>query len=210
MTSLRMIEDDKKCKTSSSNDYFKYNVGETLKNMRLSKNLTQKFVARANGLSPAMISLIESNNISASITTLTKLLKFYGVSMSWLFNDNNVTSRYEIIRKDDRRVLSKISVLNGSRNGNGFCCESLAQMRRKKMHPYIITLSKDIVGDNVYTHFGESFMYVLKGAIELTLGDRQVVIGEGDSAYLDAALEHGFRSRDGSEVMVLVVKMTES
>ncbi|HOI17798.1 MAG TPA: helix-turn-helix transcriptional regulator, partial [Geobacteraceae bacterium] len=61
MTSLRMIEDDKKCKTSSSNDYFKYNVGETLKNMRLSKNLTQKFVARANGLSPAMISLIESN-----------------------------------------------------------------------------------------------------------------------------------------------------
>lgn len=191
-----------------NNEYMKYNVGETLKNLRLSNNLTQKYVARANGLSPAMISLIERNNISASITTLSKLLKFYGVKMSWLFDENNATSKYEITRKNERKPLSKIFAQYGNCSGNGYFCEALLQIKRKKMQPYIITLSDDIIGDNFFVHYGESFMYVLKGYFELTLGGRPVVLKEGDSIYLDASMEHGFHSKDGSEVTVLVVKMT--
>lgn len=208
MNSLKIAKSVNNDKLVIANEYLKYNVGETLKNLRLSNNLTQKHVARANGLSPAMISLIERNNISASITTLSKLLKFYGVKMSWLFDENNAIEKYEIIRKSERRPLSKIFAQNGTCSGYGYFCEALLQMKRKKMQPYIITLSDDIVGDNFFVHYGESFMYVLKGNFELTVGGRRVVLAEGDSVYLDASMEHGLHSKDGSEVMVLVVKMT--
>jgi transcriptional regulator with XRE-family HTH domain len=208
MNTLKIAKPSNQAKGAINNEYLKYNVGETLKNLRLSNNLTQKHVARANGLSPAMISLIERNNISASITTLSKLMKFYGVKMSWLFDENNATNKYEVIRKNERRPLSKIFAQNGTCSGYVYFCEALLQMKRKKMLPYVITLSDDIVGDNFFVHCGESFMYVLKGNFELTVGCRRVVLAEGDSVYLDASMEHGFHSTDGSEVMVLVVKMT--
>jgi len=192
-----------------NNEYLRYNIGETLKNLRLSNNMTQKYVARANGLSPAMISLIERNSISASITTLSKLIHFYGVKMSWLFDENNVSTAYEIIRRNERKPLSKKVTKNENCRGYGYSCESLLHMKRKKMQPYIITLSNDVIGDNFFVHYGESFMYVLKGDFELTLGDRQMLMAEGDSVYMDPSMEHGFHSRDGSEVVVLVVKMTD-
>ena len=207
MNSLKIAKTANKDKLSICNEYLKYNVGETLKNLRLSSNLTQKHVARANGLSPAMISLIERNNISASIATLSKLLRFYGVKMSWLFDEHNATNKYEIIRKNERKPLSKIYAQNTACSGYGYFCEALLQMKRKKMQPSIITLSDEVVGDNFFVHYGESFMYVLKGNCELTVGGRRVVLEEGDSVYLDASAEHGFHSRDGSEVTVLVVKI---
>lgn len=83
-------------------------------------------------------------------------------------------------------------------------------MKHKKMQPYIINLTDDIVGDNFYMHYREAFMYVLKGVFELTIGDNQVVLTEGDSIYMDASLEHRFRSVNGSEVTVLVVKMVSA
>jgi transcriptional regulator with XRE-family HTH domain len=207
MSSSQTIEPEQNNKSGICNEFIKYKVGDTLRQLRLSNNMTQKYVARENGLSSGMISLIESNSISASISTLSKLMKFYGLKMSWLFDDKNENVKYEVIRKDERKLLSRILAQNGDCNGNGFFCESLSPMKRKKMQPYIITLSDDIIGDNFYIHYGESFLYVLKGVFELTLGGRQEVLSEGDSVYLDASLEHRFRSKDGSEVTVLVVKM---
>lgn len=98
MSSQQPYEIDNKIKRNHGNEYYRYNVGETLKKLRLSNNMTQKFVARESGLSSGMISLIESNSISASISTLSKLMKFYGVKMSWLFDDENENKKYEIIR----------------------------------------------------------------------------------------------------------------
>jgi len=208
MSSPELIKSEQNMSTRPNDEFFKYKVGDSLKKLRLAKNMTQKFVASENGLSSAMISLIESNSISASITTLSKLMKFYGVKMSWLFEDKKETQKYEIIRKDDRKLLSKIVTQNA--NSNGFSCESLLQMERKKMQPYIITLSNDIVGYNFYLHFGESFMYVLKGVFELSLEGSQIMLREGDCVYLDASLEHKFRAEDGEKVTVLVVKTVES
>ena len=207
MSSGYRMETENKSRQSPCNEYFRYNVGQTLKKLRLSNNMTQKFVASSNGMSSGMISLIESNSISASIPTLAKLMKFYGVKMSWLFDDKNENRKYEIIRKHDRKILSRILTKNASSGENGFLCESLSHMTEKKMRPYIINLSDEIIGDTLDVHFGEVFMYVLKGVFELIIDGSQVVLKEGDSIYMDASLEHRFRSAGGLEVAVLVVRM---
>ncbi|RQW90010.1 MAG: cupin domain-containing protein [Geobacter sp.] len=51
---------------------------------------------------------------------------------------------------------------------------------------------------------------MLHGVFELSLEGHEVVLKKGDSIYLDVSLEHGFRSKDGTKVTVLVVKKTGS
>lgn len=129
--------------------------------------------------------------------------------MTWLLRDNTKNSKYELIRHKDRKTLLKVTAENSNCGVNGFCCDTLAQLNRTKMRPYIITISNDVIGDNFYLHYGETFMLVLKGVLEFTAGERTEVLKEGDSVYLDAEMELGFHGKDGSEVMVLVVKMTD-
>jgi transcriptional regulator with XRE-family HTH domain len=189
----------------ATNEYVQYRVGETLRKIRLSNNMTQTFVAHENGLSSGMISLIESNNISASIRTLSKLINFYGLKMSCLFEDKSENQKYEVIKKNERRIVEKIQAQNGK--GTGYLCESLAFANNdKRVEPFIFTLSDDLVVEKAFTHDGESFIYVLQGNLEIFVEDHMVELKEGDSMYLDASLEHRFHTKYGSLVTVLLVK----
>lgn len=190
-------------KLTRDNEYAKYKVGETLRKIRLSNNMTQTFVANENGLSSGMISLIESNNISASIRTLSKLIGFYGLKMSCLFDDKYGSKKYEVDKKDDRKIIEKFNSCDGV--GTGYACESLAfDMKDKRMQPFVFRLSDDMVVEKSFTHEGESFVYVIQGALELFVEERVLELTEGDSVYLDASMEHRFRTKSGFGAMVLM------
>jgi transcriptional regulator with XRE-family HTH domain len=182
-----------------------YNIGVKLKKLRLAKKLTLQSVADEIGFSPALISQIENNNVSPPIATLSRLAKFLGVRMSTLFAESDNEPRFEVIRKDDRKAVSKVISRGGSRHG--YCYESFSfRMQNRKISPFLITLSGRTTDDNTYSDEGESFVYVVKGKFELQLDNRLLVLEEGDSVYFDASLEHRFHSMDGSEVTILEVK----
>lgn len=190
-------------KLARDNEYAKYKVGETLRKIRLSNNMTQTFVANENGLSSGMISLIESNNISASIRTLSKLIGFYGLKMSCLFDDRCGTKKFDVDKKGDRKIVEKFKSRDGV--GTGYACESLAfEMKDKRMQPFVFTLSEDMMVEKSFSHDGESFVYVIRGALELFVEDRMLELTEGDSVYLDASMEHRFRTKSGFGATVLM------
>ncbi len=190
-------------KLAGDNEYAKYQVGETLRRIRLSNNMTQTFVANENGLSSGMISLIESNNISASIRTLSKLIDFYGIKMSCLFEDRCGSIKYEVVKKDTRRVIEKINSRDDA--GTGYTCELLASdTKDKRMQPFVFTLSDDMEVEKTFIHEGESFVYVMQGTLELFIEETMLELMEGDCVYLEAFLEHRFRTKNGSGVTVFV------
>ena len=60
-------------------------------------------------------------------------------------------------------------------------------------------------GNAPYRHRGEELIYVLKGKIELTLGDDRVMLATGDSVYLDASVPHCARALSaGAEALVVI------
>lgn len=77
------------------------------------------------------------------------------------------------------------------------------------MQPYIITLADGSISSEIKEHNGEMFMHVLQGNVVLKLGIRQVMLAEGDSVYMDGSLERSFKSNNGMEVTVIVVKADE-
>lgn len=181
-----------------------YNIGAKLKKLRLAKKLTLQVVAREIGFSPALISQIENNNVSPPIATLSKLAKFFDVKMTTFFAEDDNTPKYEVVRKNERKVVPTVISRGGSKHGYFF--ESFSfRMHNKKMEPFLITLSDTALDSNTYSHEGEAFIYVIKGGFQLLLDGQDITLEEGDSIYFDTSLEHRFRSKDGSEVTILEV-----
>jgi len=181
-----------------------YEIGAKLKKLRLAKKMTLQALANEIGFSPALISQIENNNVSPPIATLSKLAKFFEIKMSSLFTEGNEEPRFEIIRKDNRKVVSRVISREGTNHGYSY--ESFSFKKQdKKMEPFLITLHENMRDANTYNHEGESFLFVLEGNFDLLLDDRQIMLDEGDSVYFDTSMEHRFRSMDGSQVKVLEV-----
>ncbi len=181
-----------------------YDIGSKLRELRLARNLTLQAVAREIGFSIALLSQIENNHISPPIATLSKLARFFKVQMSSLFVEKDEEKKYEIIRKNDRQVVSHVVSKAGASHGYFF--ESLTSgMTNKKMVPFIITLSDDIQDSTTYSNEGESFIHVLSGSFFILLNGNRIALEEGDSIYFDTSLEHRFLTAKGVETTILEV-----
>ncbi|MDD5567726.1 MAG: cupin domain-containing protein, partial [Candidatus Omnitrophica bacterium] len=56
-----------------------------------------------------------------------------------------------------------------------------------------------------YKHFGQEFVLVLKGAIEITLNDSMYVLRKGDSIYFNSNVPHEFRNIGNEEAEAIWV-----
>ena len=57
------------------------------------------------------------------------------------------------------------------------------------------------------THNGQEFDYILEGTMELTLGEKVMVLKEGDSVYFDATKPHRMQALGGKSVKFLCIIM---
>ena len=181
-----------------------FNIGSKIKKLRKARKLTLQDVARETGFSPALISQIENNNVSPPIATLSKLARFFDVKMGHFFEEEEEERKYEVVRRGDRRVVSRVISTAGT--GHGYTYEALSfRKRNKKMEPFLVTVSERAGEETLYNHEGEEFLLIIKGRAEVILEEERFVLEEGDAVYFDSALKHRLLSLDGQEVEVLAV-----
>ncbi|TYO99205.1 XRE family transcriptional regulator [Geothermobacter ehrlichii] len=181
-----------------------YNIGAKIKKLRKARKLTLQDVARETGFSPALISQIENNNVSPPIATLSKIARFFDVKMGHFFEEDEEEVRYEVVRKGERRVVSRVISAKGT--GHGYTYETLSYRKRnKKMEPFMLTISERAGEETLYNHEGEEFLLILKGKAEILLEEERVVLKEGDAVYFDSSLRHRLLACEGEEVQVLAV-----
>lgn len=181
-----------------------YNIGNKIKALRKSRKMTLQDVARETGFSPALISQVENNNVSPPIATLSKLARFFDVKMGYFFEEEEEDTRYEIVKSDERRVVSRVISRHGT--GHGYTYEALSfRKRNKKMEPFVLTVSERTDEETLYNHEGEEFLLILKGRAELILGEERFDLEEGDAAYFDSSVKHRLLSRDEEDIQVLAV-----
>jgi transcriptional regulator with XRE-family HTH domain len=181
-----------------------YNIGAKIKKLRKARKLTLQDVARETGFSPALISQIENNNVSPPIATLSKIARFFDVKIGLFFDEEEEERKYELVRRLDRRVVSR--VISKAGTGHGYTYEALSfRKRNKKMEPFMITVSERAGEETLYNHEGEEFLLILSGRAEVILEDERFILEEGDAVYFDSALKHRLLSLDGNEVQVLAV-----
>lgn len=181
-----------------------FNIGVKIKTLRKERKLTLQDVANETGFSPALISQIENNNVSPPIATLSKIARFFDVKMSFFFEEGEGTTRYEIVRKNERRVVSRVISKDGT--GHGYTYETLSYRKKnKKMEPFLLTVNERAREETLYNHEGEEFLLILSGSAELIIDDERFILEAGDAAYFDSTAKHRLLSKDGATVQVLAV-----
>ncbi|MGI6168123.1 MAG: helix-turn-helix domain-containing protein [Christensenellales bacterium] len=157
------------------------NIGEKIKQLRLTFGLTQEELANRAELSKGFISQVERNLTSPSIATLLDILECLGTNIHEFFSESIaekvIYKPEDIFVKEDEELGSQIQWL-------------VTSAQKNNLEPILLTLR---AGGSSYLddpHEGEEFGYVLSGSILLELGYEQYKARKGDSFYFNPARPH--------------------
>jgi quercetin dioxygenase-like cupin family protein len=74
------------------------------------------------------------------------------------------------------------------------------------MEPFIVTVPAKQESELEFNrHLGEEFIYMLRGRLEVRLGDDVVTLSPHDSLYFSSRTPHAMRGLDGEEAEFLDV-----
>ncbi len=175
------------------------NIGKELKRIRVSQGMTLEELSNKCGYSKALISRVETGSVSPSLTSLMKMVSSLGLQLHDLFTSIE-QSQASVVRKGaGRKYVTEADTTT----------EYLAtNITTKKMEPIKITAPPDFAsGDEPISHYGEQFLFVLEGKVEITAGDQTHKLSGGDSVYLAAGTPYSWRN-PGKESAELISVIT--
>ena len=163
-------------------------VGEKLKVLRKRYGLSQRQLAEKAGLTHGTVSFIERNKISPSIGTLRQILDSIPMTLSDFFSDPHQGEVDFFYSKEDLLEVGSggVSLLQIGKNLNGLPLQILLE----RYPPGAETASTPY-----RCRSGEEGGFVIKGEIELTVGDRTRVLKANDGYLFPSHLPHKIRLR---------------
>jgi transcriptional regulator with XRE-family HTH domain len=180
-------------------------VGDRVKNIREKKGLTLKDVASRTGFDVNYLGRIENNEVSPPLGVLIKLSKALDMKMGF-FISGGETKPYTVVRESERKKISRRA--SSDDKAYGYTYEALAPGKTDRhMEPFLVTLEPS-EKEELSTHDGQEFIYVLDGQMEAILGEDRVVLNAGDCIYYDSTLPHMVRCVGGQSTKVLAVMYT--
>jgi len=165
-------------------------LGERIKRLRGERDLQQRQLAEKAGLTPSMVSQIESGRLSPSLNTLGKIASAFGVPIAALF-DGKPAGSIVISHKRDYPVVS----FDGSSERWAVLGAGLFQGKIRAVVSTLGPKSRGINTDKVVIKPGQmKLFYVLEGRVALNYNGDRHVLEEGDSALLDGGSPHGWEN----------------
>lgn len=184
-------------------------VGEKIKAIRESKNISLEDVAERTGLAIQQIINIEQNTYFPSLAPLIKIARVLGCRLGTFLDDQDELGPV-ISRKNERDA--GISFSNNSTEGHRHMeYFSLSKAKSgRHMEPFIIDIEPVKEGADfvLSTHEGEEFIFCLSGVVEINYGKNMYILEEGDSIYYDSIVAHHVHAADGSGAKILAVVYT--
>ncbi|HOV90032.1 MAG TPA: XRE family transcriptional regulator [Syntrophorhabdaceae bacterium] len=173
------------------------NIGNKIKELRLSKNLTIKQLAAMAECTPSLISQLERNKTDPSISMLKRIADALQVNIVDFFmkefeDSDIVTHTHERVDIQLNRWDAKIQSL-------------VKTVRNKKMQPFYTVIKKGGGSHGMYSHDGEEFGYIIQGQMDLILNDKIFTIKEGESFYFSSKIPHNWGNSGDKDVIVLWV-----
>ncbi len=176
-------------------------VGAHLRAVRTMYGLSQRELAKRAGVTNGLISLIEQNRVSPSVSSLKKVLD--GIPMS-------LADFFTLDLDSSTQVFFLGSELLDLSGGNP--AVSLRLVAARRPHRQMSILHETYApgadtGAEMLRHKGEEGGIVLRGRIEVTVGSSSRILGPGDAYYFASDVPHRFRN-PGEEPCELVSAST--
>lgn len=170
-------------------------VGTHLKAVRQMYGLSQRELAKRAGVTNGLISLIEQNRVSPSVSSLKKVLDGIPMALAEFFTQDLTAKPQVFFPRDELDDIGTASV--ELRLVGGRLAKRGMSILHERYSPNADT------GEEMLTHAGEEGGVIVKGKIELTIGGEARVLGPGDAYYFKSSLPHRFRNTGREECEIV-------
>jgi transcriptional regulator with XRE-family HTH domain len=181
-------------------------MGDRLRQARAARGLSLRRLAQVLGVSPSLISQVETGRAKPSVNTLYALASELGISLdTLLFMDTEPPSRrageapgedpagevFEALLPHDpvQRAASRPSI----RLGSGVVWERLTSESIRNVDFLHVTYEvggESSPADAFQRHSGQEWGYVLSGTLTVRIGFDEFVLQPGDAISFDSATPH--------------------
>jgi transcriptional regulator with XRE-family HTH domain len=164
-------------------------LGNFVRKYRLEQRLTLADVSARAGISRGMLSKIENGQTSASLSTLTKVARALGVTLSTMFSNYDVPVGGAQLVKAGQGIEV---VRRGTKKGHTYHLLAYDKGPTPQFfEPFLITITDKSEVFPRFEHSGIEFLYVIEGKIEYRHGQFTYLLEPGDSLTFRGEIAHG-------------------
>lgn len=174
-------------------------VGRKIRDLREEHNMSLRALANRCGLSINAISRIERGENSPTVNSLQRLADGLGVSIVSLFEKPRQRSIIFTPGKDT--VRNQLP---------GVLIENLTfGMLNQQVEPIRITSEPQFgIDEETLIHFGQEFVYCIRGTLEYCIDGESYHLYPGDSLMFDAELRHSWKNIGDFQAVQLILLMS--
>jgi transcriptional regulator with XRE-family HTH domain len=175
-------------------------IGFQLKRERRIRGLRLKDVADKAGFSQSLISKIENNKTSPSISTLHRVAKALGTSISALFAADESLDQV-VQRPKDRPIAGRVQSMV---EWDGIEAEIIVPyVSGRLLEGFVFIMEPGGHSGGTLRHEGEECGYVLEGCLELVVDAETFILNPGDSFFFNSDRPHSYRNPGVAKTRVI-------
>lgn len=173
-------------------------IGNRLREIRQSHELSQRELAKRAGVTNGTISLIEQNRVSPSVSSLKKVLDGIPMSIADFFT---LVDGHETVRSNNSSKVffraEELPELTSSIGRGDLIFHLVGETvhgRKMQIMREVYRPGADTGAANPLRHEGEEGGIVIRGRVEINVGEQCRVLGAGDAYYFASRIPHRFRN----------------
>ena len=163
-------------------------IGSAVKDLRMKSGYSARKLAEISDVSGAMISRIESGQVSPSISTLNAIAAALQVPLVSLFRETSSShSDFTFVKNGGGLKSTRIV----DQHTHEFVNLAIHTRRDLQFGARIVTLRRQEASPPVYIGHGVVFVQALEGEATYRFGQQEFSLQKGDSISVDAEMRHG-------------------
>ncbi|MBW2000757.1 MAG: helix-turn-helix transcriptional regulator [Deltaproteobacteria bacterium] len=172
-------------------------IGKKIAKLRRERKMTLKNLAIETGLKTSYLSQIEKGEIMPPVAVILQLSRALEI-------DSGI-----LLREEKRRAGQK-SDEDYQKRTEDYSYQNLTpEARHKHLKAFKVFIDPKSEHRGVsYQHLGEEFIYVLKGKIEVFVGENKNILPPGMSIHFNSSIIHKLRNISSEKAELLVVLYT--
>jgi transcriptional regulator with XRE-family HTH domain len=174
-------------------------IAPRLKGLREALDMSPEELAERIGSEPGEVLGYESGTLEIPVSHLYRVARACGVDLTVLISGGDARLKeFSLVRAGEGLSVER---------RKDYRYKSLAsRFTGRRMEPFLVRVPpKEVRELSFNRHFGQEFIHLLEGRLEIRLGETLLVMEPGDSLYFDSNTPHAMRGLDGAEALFLDV-----
>lgn len=169
-------------------------IGEKIKHYRLLNGLTQDELASRCEVSKSFLSQIENDLTSPSIATLSDIVEALGLDMARFFSD---WTQEAVVFSDEDYFVDE--------DEDSILTWLVPNAQKNQMEPIRLELKAYAESEELTPFEGECFGYVIEGSVSLLYAQKEEILNEGDTFYINGRFAHKLKNQKETRAKLIWV-----